>query len=57
MDIIPCIGRSGSKKDLYAKGGCDSVIMVTPTSGSKLAKQLQHVLKKNPGLVKIKVQG
>jgi hypothetical protein len=47
MDTIPSIvlktgssrrGESKKKKDWIAKGGYDTVIMVTPTPGGKLAK-------------------
>ena len=48
--------RGRKKKDWFSKGGYDTVIMVNPTPGGELAKQLQEVLNKNPGPVKIKVQ-
>ena len=48
--------KSKKKKSWFAKGGYDSVIMVSPTPGSELANRLQQVLNKNPGPVKIKVQ-
>ena len=48
--------KGRKKKDWFGKGGYDTVIMVTPTPGGELTKQLQDVLNKNPGPVKIKVQ-
>ena len=48
--------RQSKKTSWLSKGGYDSVIMVNPTPGGELARQLQKVVSENPGPVKIKIQ-
>ena len=48
--------KGKKKKNWFTRGGFDTVIMVNPTPGGELARQLQQVLNSNPGPVKIKVQ-
>ena len=48
--------KGKKKKNWFTRGGFDTVIMVNPTPGGELARQLQQVLNNNPGPVKIKVQ-
>ena len=48
--------RQSKKTSWLSKGGYDSVIMVNPTPGGELARQLQKVMFENPGAVKIKIQ-
>ena len=44
------------KTNWLSRGGYDTVIMVNPTPGGELARQLQKVVMDNPGPVKIKIQ-
>jgi hypothetical protein len=48
--------RQSKKTSWLSKGGYDTVIMVNPTPGGELARQLQKVVSDNPGPVKIKIQ-
>jgi hypothetical protein len=48
--------RQKKKTSWLSKGGYDTVIMVNPTPGGELARQLQKVVCENPGPVKIKIQ-
>ena len=48
--------RQNKKTNWLSKGGYDTVIMVNPTPGGELARQLQKVVMDNPGPVKIKIQ-
>jgi hypothetical protein len=48
--------RQNKKTNWLSKGGYDTVIMVNPTPGGELARQLQKVVTDNPGPVKIKIQ-
>jgi hypothetical protein len=48
--------RQKKKTNWLSKGGYGTVIMVNPTPGGELARQLQKVVTDNPGQVKIKVQ-
>ena len=46
--------KEKKKTNWLTKGGYDTVIMVNPTPGGELARQLQKVVTDNPGPVKIK---
>ena len=48
--------KTKKKKNWFSRGGYDTIIMIKPTPGGELTKQLQKVLNDNPGPVKVKVQ-
>ena len=48
--------KQKKKTSWLSKGGYDTIIMVNPTPGGELARQLQKVFCENPGPVKIKIQ-
>ena len=48
--------KNKKKVNWYTRGGYDTVIKVNLTPGGELAKQMQQVLDRNKGPVKVKIQ-
>ena len=48
--------KNKKKVNWYTRGGYDTVIKVNPTPGGELAKQMQQVVDRNKGPVKVKIQ-